>query len=110
VIALRAVIGVLALAAAIAGLLIPPPGVYAISGVAAIMIFLTACGAIAADALPLRVVPLLCSIATVPLAIALIAQPFSVTFYAAIILAAQAAGWWFARRAAGAAAVDSSLA
>ena len=36
-IALRVVIGVLALAAAIAGLLIPPPGVYAISGVAAIM-------------------------------------------------------------------------
>jgi len=100
VIALRAVIGVLALAAAIAGLLIPPPGVYAISGVAAIMIFLTACGAIAADALPLRVVPLLCSIATVPLAIALIAQPFSVTFYAGVILLVQGVAWFGGRRLA----------
>ena len=49
---LRIVIAALALIAFVAGLLIPQPEVFAISGIAAIVIFLLGCGSIAADAGP----------------------------------------------------------
>jgi len=96
--ALRVAIGVLGLASAIAGLLIPPPGVMAISGMAAILIFLLSFGSIAADALPLRVVPLVSSIVTMPLAALVIAQPFSIALVSALIVVVQGVGWWGGRR------------
>ena len=95
---LRAIIAVLALASTIAGLLIPPPGVMAISGMAAILIFLLSFGSIAADALPLRVVPLVCSIVTMPLAVLVIVQPFSIALVSALIVVVQGVGWWGGRR------------
>ena len=97
---LRIVIAALALIAFVAGLLIPQPEVFAISGIAAIAIFLLGCWSIAADALPLRGVPLVCSILTVPVAVALIAQPFSVPFYAGVILVLQGVAWFGGRRLA----------
>ena len=97
---LRIVIAALALIAFVAGLLIPQPEVFAISGLAAIVIFLLGCGSIAADALPLRGVPLVCSILTVPVAVALIVQPFSVPFYAGVILVLQGVAWFGNRRLA----------
>ena len=96
--ALRVIIAVLALASTIAGLLIPPPGVMAISGMAAILIFLLSFGSIAADALPLRIVPLVCSIVTMPLAVLVIVQPFSIALVSALILVVQGVGWWSGRR------------
>ena len=84
--ALRVIIALLALASTIAGLLIPPPGVMAISGMAAILIFLLSFGSIAADALPLRVVPLVCSIVTMPLAVLIMVQPFSIALVSALIV------------------------
>ena len=96
--ALRVVIAVLGLASAIAGLLIPPPGVMAVSGFAAILIFLLSFGSIAADALPLRVVPLVCSIVTMPLAVLVIMQPFSIALVSVLIVVAQGVGWWGGRR------------
>ena len=97
---LRIAIAVLALVAFVAGLLIPQPEVFAISGTCATVIFLLGCGSIAADALPLRGVPLVCSILTVPVAVALIAQPFSVPFYAGVILVLQGVAWFGGRRLA----------
>ena len=96
--ALRVIIAVLALASTIAGLLIPPPGVMAISGMAAILIFLLSFGSIAADALPLRVVPLVCSIVTMPLAVLIMVQPFSIALISALIVVLQGVGWWGGRR------------
>ena len=96
--ALRVIIAVLALASTIAGLLIPPPGVMAISGMAAILIVLLSFGSIAADALPLRIVPLVCSIVTMPLAVLVIVQPFSIALVSALILVVQGVGWWSGRR------------
>ncbi len=96
--ALRVIIALLALASTIAGLLIPPPGVMAISGMAAILIFLLSFGSIAADALPLRVVPLVCSIVTMPLAALVIVQPFSIALVSALIVVPQGVGWWGGRR------------
>ena len=49
---LRALIAALALVALVASLAIAAPGSFALSGPAAILIFLLGCGAIAADALP----------------------------------------------------------
>ncbi|MFM7247377.1 MAG: hypothetical protein ACKO2Y_07925 [Actinomycetota bacterium] len=104
--ALRAVIAVLALAALVASALIPAPGSFAISGPAAILILLLGFGSIAADALPLRAVPLACSVLTVPLAVLLMVQPVPGVVLAVGILALQAVAWWAARRAdAGAAAM-----
>ena len=96
--ALRVIIALLALASTIAGLLIPPPGVMAISGMAAILIVLLSFGSIAADALPLRIVPLVCSIVTMPLAVLVIVQPFSIALVSALILVVQGVGWWSGRR------------
>ena len=96
--ALRVIIALLALASTIAGLLIPPPGVMAISGMAAILIFLLSFGSIAADALPLRVVPLVCSIVTMPLAVLIMVQPFSIALVSALIVVLQGVGWWGGRR------------
>jgi len=96
---LRIAIAVLALVAFVAGLLIPQPEVFAISGTCATVIFLLGCGSIAADALPLRGVPLVCSILTV-LTVPLIAQPFSVPFYAGVILVLQGVAWFGGRRLA----------
>ena len=96
--ALRVIIALLALASTIAGLLIPPPGVMAISGMAAILIFLLSFGSIAADALPLRVVPLVCSIVTMPLAVLIMVQPFSIALVSALIVMVQGVGWWGGRR------------
>ena len=96
--ALRVIIALLALASTIAGLLIPPPGVMAISGMAAILIFLLSFGSIAADALPLRVVPLVCSIVTMPLAVLIMVQPFSIALISALIVVLQGVGWWGGRR------------
>ncbi len=90
--ALRVAIAVLAVIAGVAGLFIPQPEVFAISGSAAMLIFLLGCGSIAADALPLRVVPLVCSVATVPLAVLLV-RPFSVSVLAFAILGLQLVGW-----------------
>ena len=95
--ALRVIIALLALASTIAGLLIPPPGVMAISGMAAILIFLLSFGSIAADALPLRVVPLVCSIVTMPLAVLIMVQPFSIALVSALIVVLQGVGWWGGR-------------
>ncbi len=103
--ALRVVIAVLGLASAIAGLLIPPPGVMAVSGFAAILIFLLSFGSIAADALPLRVVPLVCSIVTMPLAVLVIVQPLPITLVSVLIVVAQGVGWWSGRRQRMAAAI-----
>lgn len=96
--ALRAVIAVLALVAGIAGLLIPQPEVFAFSSSAALVAFVVGCGAVAADALPLRRVPLACSVATLPLAV-LLFRPFSVAPIAFAILALQVVAYWAARRA-----------
>jgi hypothetical protein len=41
-----------------------------------------------------------CSILTVPVAVALIAQPFSVPFYAGVILVLQGVAWFGGRRLA----------
>lgn len=95
---LRVAVGVLGLASTIAGLLIAPPGVMAVSGLAAILICLLSFGSIAADALPLRVVPLVCSIATMPLAVLVIVQPFSIALVSALIVVVQGVGWWSGRR------------
>ena len=96
--ALRVIIALLALASTIAGLLIPPPGVMAISGMAAILIFLLSFGSIAADALPLRVVPLVCSIVTMPLAVLIMVQPFSIALVSALIVVLHGVGWGGGRR------------
>jgi hypothetical protein len=95
--ALRVVIGLLALGAGVAGLMIPQPEVFAFSSSAALLILVIGCGAVAADALPLRPLPLVCSIATVPLAVVLF-RPFSVAPVAFAILALQGLAWWAARR------------
>ena len=91
---LRILIAVLALAALVASALIPAPQSFSISGPAAILILLLGFGAIAADALPLQRVPLVCSIATVPLAVLLIVQPLPGVVFAAAILGLQGAAWW----------------
>ena len=91
---LRILIAVLALAALVASALIPAPQSFSISGPAAILILLLGFGAIAADALPLQRVPLVCSIATVPLAVLLIVQPLPGVVIAAAILGLQGAAWW----------------
>ena len=96
--ALRVIIALLALASTIAALLIPPPEVMAISGMAAILIFLLSFGSIAADALPLRIVPLVCSIVTMPLAVLIMVQPFSIALVSALIVVVQGVGWWSGRR------------
>ena len=95
---LRILIAVLALAALVASALIPAPQSFSISGPAAILILLLGFGSIAADALPLQRVPLVCSIATVPLAVLLIVQPLPGVVIAAAILGLQGAAWWGARR------------
>lgn len=95
---LRALIAALALVALAASALIPAPGSFALAGPAAILIFLLGCGSIAADALPLRPVPLVCSILTAPLAVALILRPLPAAACAAAILALQAIAWVAARR------------
>ena len=105
--ALRAVIALFALIAAIAGLLIEQPEVFAISSSSALVIFLVGCGAIAADALPLQRVPLVCSILTVPLAV-LLFRPFEVTPIAVAILVLQAVAWWASRRQRSARDADAS--
>ena len=97
---IRIAIAVLALLALVASALIPAPGSYIVSGPAAILIFLLGCGSIAADALPLRGVPLVCSIVTVPLAVALILQPIPGVVCALLILAVQAVAWFGGRRLA----------
>lgn len=93
--ALRIAIALLALIAAVAGLLIEQPEVFAFSSSAALLIFLIGCGAIAADALPLKRVPLVCSVLTVPLAV-LLFRPFEVTPVALAILVLQVVAWWAA--------------
>lgn len=111
---LRIAIALLALIAAVAGLLIEQPEVFAFSSSAALLIFLIGCGSIAADALPLKRVPLVCSVLTVPLAV-LLFRPFEVTPIALAILVLQGIAWWAAsgrtqrvarRRAAPAGASD----
>jgi hypothetical protein len=94
---LRVLIAVLALVALVASLLIPAPDSYAISGPAALLILLLGCGSVAADALPLQRVPLVCSIATVPLALILFTPLVPGAVVAAVILALQAAAWRGAR-------------
>ncbi|MGI9116910.1 MAG: hypothetical protein ACR2JV_04665 [Gaiellales bacterium] len=101
---LRIAIAVLALAALIASALIPAPGSFIVAGPAAILIFLLGCGSIAADALPLRGVPLVCSILTVPFAVALILRPLPVVVCALVILGLQGVAWFGGRRLAVAAA------
>jgi hypothetical protein len=101
---LRIAIAVLALAALAASVVIPPPASYIVAGPAAILIFLLGCGSIAADALPLRGVPLVCSILTVPLAVALILQPIPAVACALLILLVQGVAWFGGRRLAVAAA------
>ncbi len=96
---LRVLIAVLALAALVASALIPAPASFALSGPAAILILLLGFGAIAADALPLQAVPLVCSVLTVPLAVLLIVQPVPGVVLAAAILGLQAVAWWGGRRA-----------
>jgi hypothetical protein len=96
--ALRAVIALLALVAGVAGLLIPQPEVFAFSSSAALLILITGCGAVAADALPLQRLPLACSVLTLPLAVVLF-RPFSVAPIAFAILALQLVALWAARRA-----------
>jgi len=96
--ALRAVIALLALVAGVAGLLIPQPEVFAFSSSAALLILITGCGAMAADALPLQRLPLACSVLTLPLAVVLF-RPFSVAPIAFAILALQLVALWAARRA-----------
>ena len=95
---LRILIVVLALAALVASVAVPAPGSFAIAGPAAILIFLLGCGSIAADALPLRGVPLICSILTVPLAVALILRPIPAVVCAVLILVLQAVAWFGGRR------------
>ncbi len=92
---LRIAIAVLALVAAAAGLLIEQPEVFAFSSSAALLIFLIGCGSVAADALPLQRVPLVCSVLTVPLAV-LLFRPFEVTPIALAILLLQGVAWWAA--------------
>ena len=94
---LRALIAALALVALVASVAIAAPGSFALSGPAAILIFLLGCGAIAADALPFRAIPFACSLLTVPLAVALILRPLPAAVCAAAILALQAVAWRAAR-------------
>jgi hypothetical protein len=101
---LRISIAVLALLALVASALIPAPGSFIVAGPAAILIFLLGCGSIAADALPLRGVPLVCSIATVPLAVALILRPIPAVACALLILLVQGVAWFGERRLSVAAA------
>lgn len=101
---LRILISVLALIALVASALIPAPESYSISGPAAILILLLGFGSIAADALPLRGVPLVCSIITVPLALLLIVQPVPGVVIAGAILLLQGVAWFGGRRLAVAAA------
>lgn len=96
--ALRVVIALLALVAGVAGLLVPQPEVFAFSSSAALIILIVGCGAIAADALPLQRLPLVCSVLTVPLAVVLF-RPFSVAPIAFAILALQLVALGAARRA-----------
>ena len=104
--ALRAVITLLALGAGIAGLLVPQPEVFAFSSSAALLILITGCGAVAADALPLQRLPLACSVLTLPLAVVLF-RPFSVAPIAFAILALQLVALWAARRAGSAVATTA---
>jgi len=109
--ALRAVIALFALVAGVAGLLIPQPEVFAFSSSAALVILITGCGAVAADALPVQRLPLVCSLLTLPLAVVLF-RPFSVAPIAFAILALQLLALWAARRAgrAGTAAATAARA
>ena len=91
---LRILIAALALIAFAGTAVVPAPGSYAIAGMTGIAILLLGCGSIAADALPLQRVPLVCSIATVPLAVLLIVQPLPGVVIAAAILGLQGAAWW----------------
>ena len=96
---LRILIAALALVALVASALIPAPASFALSGPTAILILLLGFGAIAADALPLQPVPLVCSILTVPLAVLLMARPVPGVLLAGAILALQIVAWWGGRRA-----------
>lgn len=93
----------LALAIVMAGVLAPGDVMsYLLSGPPAVLILLLAFGAIAADAVPLRRVPLVCSVLTVPLSLLLVVEPWRpapVEVIAAAILLLQAAAWWAARHA-----------
>ena len=97
---LRITIAVLALLALVASAAIPAPGSFIVAGPAAILIFLLGCGSIAADALPLRGVPLVCSILTVPLAVALMLRPIPAVVCALLILVLQGVAWLWGRRLA----------
>ncbi|MFM7553370.1 MAG: hypothetical protein ACKO7Q_11130 [Actinomycetota bacterium] len=101
---LRVAIGALALAILLASVLAPDVGIsYLLSGPPAVPILLLAFGSIAADALPLQRVPLVCSILTVPLSLMLVVEPvrpLPVVVLATLILGLQALAWWTARRRA----------
>lgn len=101
---LRVAIGALALAILLASVLAPDVGIsYLMSGPPAVLILLLAFGSIAADALPLQRVPLVCSILTVPLSLVLVVEPWRplpVVVLAALILGLQALAWSAARRRA----------
>ena len=101
---LRIAIAVLALLALVASAVIPAPGSFIVAGPAAILVFLLGCGSIAADALPLRGVPLVCSVLTVPLAVALMLRPIPAVVCALLILVLQGVAWLWGRRFAVAAA------
>lgn len=109
---LRGVLLAAGLAALLAGILIGQPERFAITLPAAFVALVAGAGAIAADAVPPRAVPLACSIATVAAAIALAAGRGSLqVVLAALIVALQLvalASRVRARRAGGQRAASSS--
>lgn len=100
---LRFLIALIAVVILIARVLAPDEVMsYLLYGPPSVGILLLAFGAIAADAVPLQRVPLICSIATVPLALMLIVdplRPLPVAVLVVAVLALQAVAWFAARRA-----------
>lgn len=102
---LRFLIALIALLILIARVLAPDEVMsYLLYGPPSVLILLLAFSAIAADAVPLQRVPLVCSILTVPLALMLIVdplRPLPVVVLVVAVLALQVVAWYAARRATG---------
>jgi uncharacterized protein (TIGR03382 family) len=90
-------------AALAASLLLPRPGSFVVSGPAGLLLFVLAAGTSAADAVPLRRLPLACSLLSLPASALIAAAQLTPLDHpappAAAVLALQALAWLGPRRA-----------
>lgn len=86
---LRLVMVVLGAAATVAALALGRPDSFAVTMPSALLIFVVAAGALAADAVPLRRVPLACSVLTLACAVAMVLRSEWQAGLAAAVVALQ---------------------